>query len=96
MAYVYDGTDLIGGLGSNTKVLETGTSIQGLTVFVGRACPDDPAVPAGNAGAIDIAVVERGVRTFTEKVAAVLAAGGTTQLWSSIGPATMHATRRPG
>ena len=46
-------------------------------IFVGRACPGDPAVPpAPNLPGDEIAVVERGVCFFTEKVAAVLAAGG--------------------
>ncbi len=51
--------------------------IQGTTVFVGRACPGDPAVPRAPAGPGDfIAVVERDVCDFTVKVAAVIAAGG--------------------
>ncbi len=58
-----------------TPQLEEGETITGPSVFVGRACPGDPAVPAGDAGT-QIAVVERGVCTFTEKVAAVEAAGG--------------------
>ena len=44
-------------------------------MFVGRACIGDPAVPAGNPSVSDIAVVERGVCSFTEKVANVIAAG---------------------
>jgi hypothetical protein len=73
---VTDGTALTASQGSNTKQLPVGTTLQGGTVFVGRACPGDPAVPAGSATLVDVAVVERGVCTFTEKVASVLAAGG--------------------
>jgi hypothetical protein len=68
-----DGDQLHAKLGDNTT-LEEALDIAGETVFVGRACPGDPAVPAGDGD--DIAVVERGVCLFTEKVAAVLAAGG--------------------
>ena len=73
---VDDATDIVASQGSNTKPLADGQTIQGDSVFVGRACPGDPAVPAGSATATDIAVVERGVCTFTEKVASVIAAGG--------------------
>jgi len=61
--------------GSATPTLAEGESIEGDTVFVGRACPGDAAVPAATA-ADQIAVVERGVCLFTEKLAAVEAAGG--------------------
>ncbi|MBA3749171.1 MAG: hypothetical protein H0W96_17005 [Solirubrobacterales bacterium] len=61
--------------GNKTRQLEEGETITGPSVFVGRACPGDPPVPAGGGGT-QIAVVERGVCTFTAKVAAVLAAGG--------------------
>ena len=71
-----DGTAINASSGSLTRQLDEGETISGPSVFVGRACPGDPAVPAGNPGASDIAVVERGVCTFTEKVAAVIAAGG--------------------
>ena len=73
---VTDGTPIAASQGSGTTPLEAGATIEGTSVFVGRACPGDPAVPAGSAALIDIAVVERGVCTFTEKVASVLAAGG--------------------
>jgi hypothetical protein len=73
---VDDATDIVASQGSNTTPLVDGQTIQGESVFVGRACPGDPAVPAGSATATDIAVVERGVCTFTEKVASVIAAGG--------------------
>ena len=70
-----DGNHIRAPSGNDTRQLTEGQVITGPTVFVGRACPGDPAVPAGGAGT-QIAVVERGVCTFTEKVAAVLAAGG--------------------
>ncbi|MBE0680628.1 MAG: hypothetical protein IH589_01840 [Anaerolineales bacterium] len=60
--------------GSDTPQIDTVTSLVGQTVFVGRACNGDPAVsPAGSA---KIALVERGLCTFTEKLANVEAAGG--------------------
>jgi hypothetical protein len=71
-----DGTDVHAGQGSNTRRLEEGQTITGVSRFAGRACAGDPAVPAGDPAAVDVAVVERGVCTFTEKVASVLAAGG--------------------
>ena len=70
-----DGTDLTAGQGSGTPPLKEGESITGSSVFAGRACNGDPAVPAGSAGT-QIAVVERGVCAFTEKVANVVKAGG--------------------
>jgi hypothetical protein len=73
---VDDATEITVSQGSGTKLLLDGEVIQGSSVFVGRACTVDPAVPAGNAAATDIAVVERGLCTFTEKVANVIAAGG--------------------
>ncbi|HLF68263.1 MAG TPA: PA domain-containing protein [Gaiellaceae bacterium] len=73
---VTDGTALTAGPGSNTRPLPPGETIEGVSVFVGRACPGDPAVPAGNPAVTDVAVVERGVCLFTEKVASVIAAGG--------------------
>jgi hypothetical protein len=69
-----DGTNIHASQGSGTTQLQEGQTITGQSVFVGRACPGDPAVPAGNGS--QIAIVERGVCTFTEKVAAVIAAGG--------------------
>ena len=72
---VTDGTTLNASQGSNTKRLAEGQTITGQSTFVGRACPGDTAVPVGNPLAADVAVVERGVCTFTEKVKAVIAAG---------------------
>jgi hypothetical protein len=62
-------------LGTNTTGAQA-TAISGPTVFVGRACPGDPDVPAGDPDVYDIAVVERGLCFFTEKLAIVEAAGG--------------------
>ncbi len=73
---VTDSTDITAGQGSDTVQLASGQSVEGVSVFVGRACIGAPAVPAGSPTAVDIAVVERGVCTFTEKVASVIAAGG--------------------
>jgi len=69
-----DGTDIDASQGSDTTQLVEGQTITGQSVFVGRACDADPAVPAGDGP--QIAVVERGVCTFTEKVANVIEAGG--------------------
>jgi hypothetical protein len=70
-----DNTAIHASQGSGTRKLQPGETLTGPSIFVGRACPGDPAVPAGGAG-VQIAVVERGVCLFTEKVNAVLAAGG--------------------
>jgi hypothetical protein len=69
-----DQTDITASQGSDTTKLEDGQTITGESVYVGRACNTDPAVPAGDGS--QIAVVERGVCTFTEKVANVINAGG--------------------
>jgi hypothetical protein len=69
-----EGVELVATQGSNTPQIDADTSLVGQTVFVGRACIGDPAVPA--AGSAKIALVERGLCTFTEKVANVDAAGG--------------------
>ena len=62
--------------GTNTTIAQA-EAIGGTPVFVGTACPGDPAVPpAPDLPGDEIAVVERGVCFFTEKVASVLAAGG--------------------
>jgi hypothetical protein len=73
---VDDGTDIHAKQGSDTRLLEPGVVLTGVSKFAGRACTTDPAVPAGDPAVVDIAVVERGVCTFTEKVSSVLAAGG--------------------
>ena len=71
---VTDGTDIDASQGSGTTKLQPGQTITGQAVFGGRACNTDPAVPAGDGS--QIAVVERGVCTFSEKVANVINAGG--------------------
>jgi len=69
-----DGTTFRTASGSDTPPLPAGvTSYQ--TVFVGRACPGDPAVPPAT-GPGQLAAVERGLCLFTEKLASVDAAGG--------------------
>jgi hypothetical protein len=73
---VDDASEITSSQGSGTKLLLDGEVILGGSVFAGRACIGDPAVPAGNPAAVDVAVVERGLCTFTEKVANVIAAGG--------------------
>ncbi|MBA2643512.1 MAG: hypothetical protein H0U82_11390 [Actinobacteria bacterium] len=72
-----DGTPLSfrGGLGSNTDPDDV-IGLSGTTVFVGLACPGDVVPPAPALGTTQIAVVERGVCLFTEKLAVVEAAGG--------------------
>jgi len=71
-----DNTAIAASQGSDTRKLAPGQVIQGASVFAGRACPGDPAVPPGDPNVVDIAVVERGVCLFTEKVASVINAGG--------------------
>lgn len=70
-----EGVDISANQGGN-KPLAEGQTVEGVSVFVGRACSGDPAVPAGDPNVVDIAVVERGVCTFTEKVTSVTDAGG--------------------
>jgi hypothetical protein len=72
---VDDNSRLSASPGSDTRQLEEGETITGPGVYVGLACPGGPAVPAGGAGT-QIAVVERGVCFFTEKVTEVINAGG--------------------
>lgn len=74
--------------GDETPQIDSDTRIEGQTVFVGRACPGDPAVPAGDG--TQIAVVERGVCAFTDKAASVDAAGG------YVGLIVMNAERPDG
>lgn len=69
-----DGTEFSATQGSGTPQIDSDTSLQGQTKFVGGACNVDAAVPAGDG--TQVAVVERGVCAFTEKVANVEAAGG--------------------
>jgi hypothetical protein len=73
---VDDASEITSSQGSGTELLLDGEVILGSSVFAGGACNGDPDVPAGDPATTDIAVVERGVCTFTEKVANVIAAGG--------------------
>ena len=60
--------------GSDTPQLQDGQSLFGDAVYVGRACNGDAAVPAAPAtttSGSQIAIVTRGLCTFTEKVANV-------------------------
>jgi hypothetical protein len=69
-----DGGSFTANPGDATPEIPIGSEVQGNTRYVGRACPGDPSVPAGDG--TQIAVVSRGVCTFTEKIAAIEAAGG--------------------
>jgi len=72
-----DGGSFTPSQGSDTPQLQTGESLSGTAVYVGQACDADAAVPPAPQGAGNqIAVVVRGVCTFTEKVANVEEAGG--------------------
>ncbi len=73
-----DGTDIDASQGSDTPKLASGQLLSGQAKFAGRACNGDPAPPAGNGS--QIAVVERGICTFSEKVANVELAGGYTAI----------------
>jgi hypothetical protein len=70
-----NGTEFTAVRGTLVPDVPQGETIEGDTVYVGRACPGDPAVPAAS-GPGQIAVVERGVCLFQEKFDAVAAAGG--------------------
>ncbi len=69
-----DGSNLSASQGSNTKKLAPGTTISGQGVFFGRGCNGDATPSVGDG--TQIAVVERGLCTFTEKVANVERVGG--------------------
>lgn len=72
-----DGTEFTGGQGSGTPQVGIGEELSGATVYGGRACTGDAAVPAAPAvGEKQIAVITRGFCTFNEKIANVAAAGG--------------------
>lgn len=64
-----DGTTFSSSQGSDTRQLGPGDTLTGTAVYAGRACDADAAVPAPPAGGGPyLAVVERGVCTFTEKI----------------------------
>jgi hypothetical protein len=69
-----DPGDFRAAIGSPAPQLDPSQTLTGETVFVGRACNGDAAVPAGDGN--DIALIERGLCTFSEKLANVEAAGG--------------------
>lgn len=67
-----EGDSLHAKIGTQTDFADL-DGLTGTPVFVGRACPGDPAVPDAKTG--QIAVVERGLCTFEEKAQAIIAAG---------------------
>lgn len=69
-----DGTAIDASQGSDTTQLAEGETITGESVFFGRGCNGDANAGAGDG--TQIAVVERGLCTFTEKVSNVTSAGG--------------------
>ena len=70
-----DTFDAVGG--SDTPAIVPDEPLTGTAVYVGRACDADAAVPPAPAGDGPwLAVAERGVCTFDEKVANIEAAGG--------------------
>ncbi|MEJ7834219.1 MAG: PA domain-containing protein [Nocardioides sp.] len=71
---VDDGTAIDASQGSDTKQLKEGQTITGESVFFGRGCNGDPN--AGPGDGTQVAVVERGLCPFTEKVSNVINAGG--------------------
>lgn len=69
-----DGDDLFAIPGDTTPRLDPGQQLSGQAVYFGRGCPGDATPAAGNG--TQIAVVARGLCSFTEKIAAVEAVGG--------------------
>jgi hypothetical protein len=69
---VLGSTDDGGSFSATPGAQETTDPVTGTAVYVGLACPDSDPVPAPPAtGGPYVAMVERGVCTFTEKAAAV-------------------------
>ncbi len=54
--------------------IDSDTSLVGTTAFIGMAC-DDASVPAASSTGASVAVVERGICTFTDKARRAAAAG---------------------
>ena len=75
---VTDGTEFVAVNASGTPPVDQDDGMSGDTVWVGRACPGDPAVPAAptTPSGSQVALIERGVCDFSVKIAAVEAAGG--------------------
>ncbi len=70
------GTSFQAAQGSDTPQLDGTTTLSGRATYVGRACTTTtPGTVVPPAGAGQIALIERGVCTFTEKVRAAEAAG---------------------
>lgn len=69
---IEDGGSFLAATGSATPDIHVGDTISGSTRYAGRACPGDTVPLPGGA---TFAVISRGVCTFTEKIAAVVAAG---------------------
>ena len=69
-----DGGQFFAVPGDATVPIPVGGTLSGPTVYGGRACLGDAAVPAGDG--TQVAVVVRGACTFTEKIANVETAGG--------------------
>jgi len=72
-----DGTTAEAASGTDSARITEDSPLVGRTVYVGRACNDDAAVPPAP-GRATIAVVERGICLFQEKVDNIEAAGGYT------------------
>lgn len=72
-----DETRADGAAGTHSTPITQDAPLRGRTVFVGRGCLGDPPVPPAPAGA-SIAVVERGICEFQEKVDNIESAGGYT------------------
>jgi len=72
---VDDGTEFTAIPGSDVPGIPEGGSIEGDTVYVGLACSGGTPVPPAS-GPGQIAVAERGVCTFQEKLDNIAAAGG--------------------
>jgi len=73
-----EGKDFNATQGSGTPQIDDERSLSGDVVWVGQACDADAAVPTAPStpSGSQIALVERGVCTFTEKMGNVEAAGG--------------------
>ena len=69
------GVDYQAAQGSDTPQLDATNTLAGTPVFLGRACAADGVLPPAK-DAQTVAVIERGVCSFTEKAASVDAAGG--------------------
>ncbi len=88
------GMDFQAAQGSDTPQLDADTRLTGPTTYVGLACIGSPLPAATAAG--QIAVIERGVCTFTEKAKNAEAAGyGGVVLFNSVSPTGCSAIVTP-